>query len=185
MTRNRSENWWILQDKENHCKSSQMKARPLECLNLFLGVSRNLPSIYPPRSTIKHWLHYGNFCARVFFPKLLLVELLRDCSANDPGIESTNIYAHQGSEWFGSSVRLHHVPKNQPFPLCFQIIDIFPPQITRHLAIINRRTRPDYTKQKWILHFQFQHRGGNRLGISQTGYSLENGHKKHTCRGNL
>jgi hypothetical protein len=61
-----------------------------------------------------------------------LVELLGDSRTNDPSIESSNIDCDQRFKRFGSPVRIDHVPKYRPFPLCVHIVCVFPPQIASH-----------------------------------------------------
>lgn len=59
--------------------------------------------------------------------KEYLVELLGDSRSNNPGVKTSNIDGDQGFERFGSHIRLNHVPKNHPFPLCVHIVCVFPP----------------------------------------------------------
>lgn len=67
---------------------------------------------------------------------IYLVELLSDSSTNDPSVKSCDIDGDQRCKGFWSSIGLHHVPQERPFPFCVTIICKFSPQIASHFSII-------------------------------------------------
>ncbi|GER42602.1 HTH-type transcriptional regulator BetI, partial [Striga asiatica] len=109
-------------NKIPHFTSTQKRLR-WRLLWRLLQITRNFTSHNTPGPTIKHWLHYWNFMS-----SLHLVELLSDCSTNDPCVKSTVINGDKRRKRLRPPVGLDHVPQKGPLPLGGHI--------ARHLMVL-------------------------------------------------